>query len=215
LKNDRVLPAPGIISTQQLSSIAFGPQNGVKRAFNLPNISYGKEITFDFQQNLKNDRVLPAPGIISTLKVSFIAFGPSNGVKCAFNLPNISNGKEITFGFRPNLTNDRASRAPGIVSSLNLSFIAFGPQNGVKRAFNLPNISYGKEITFDFQQNLKNDRVLPAPGIISTLKVSFIAFGPSNGVKCAFNRPNISNGKEITVHFRQYLTNDRTVREPG
>ena len=64
-------------------------------------------------------------------------------------------------------------------------------------------ISNGREITHNFEKKTKNDCDLHASGLASTLETAWNTFRAHNAMKRAFNRRNISNGREISLNYRQ------------
>ena len=75
--------------------------------------------------------------------------------------------------------------------------------NSVKRAFKRRNISSGREIEHNIHQNRTNDYDLRVSGLVSTLENASTTFCTYNLVKKAFERRNISNGREIELNLLQ------------
>ena len=75
--------------------------------------------------------------------------------------------------------------------------------NSVKRAFKRRNISSDREIELNLHQNRTNDYDLRVSGLVSTLENASTTFCTYNLVKKAFERQNISNGREINHNFGQ------------
>ena len=75
--------------------------------------------------------------------------------------------------------------------------------NSVKRAFKRRNISSGREIELNLHQNRTNDYDLRVSGLVSTLENASTTFCTYKLVKKAFERQNISNGREIELNLFQ------------
>ena len=81
--------------------------------------------------------------------------------------------------------------------------ITFCTHNAVKGAFLQRSISNGREISLNFTTKSTNYCNLSVSGLVSTTENACTTFWTNNAVKRAFKRRSISNGRAISLNFRQ------------
>ena len=98
-------------------------------------------------------------------------------MEIALERRDIANRIDITHSFRQNRVYGRISRTDLYVSTMKLSFIAFGLLKAIEIAFKRRNISNRTDITHSFLPNRVNGRILHTVGLEWALKTACISFG--------------------------------------